>query len=240
MVNSRPAATYFKRVEQKYILSPAQYRSVLGFLDDFAQEDEYGLSTVYSIYYDSDTFALTRNCLNPAVFKEKLRLRSYDTLTQGGVIYWELKKKFRGITYKQRFPAVFDMAGAYTDINSISGDQTYTYHEIKWLAKTYRPRPQFLICYERRAFRGLGRDDFRVTFDTHIHWRNRGLDFAQGFYGKPLCDENYYIMELKICGAVPLEFNHQLTGLKIFPVAFSKYKLTYLQYLAGGKEHIHV
>jgi hypothetical protein len=240
MVNSRPAAIYFKRVEQKYILRPAQYRSVLGFLDDFTQEDEYGLSTVYSIYYDNDTFALTRNCLNPAAFKEKLRLRCYDTPAQGSAIYWELKKKLRGITYKQRLPAIFDMAGAYMDINSISGDQTYTCHEIKWLAKTYRPRPQFLICYERHAFRGLGGDDFRVTFDTRIHWRNRGLDFAQGFYGEPLYDENYYIMELKIRGAVPLEFNHRLTGLKIFPTAFSKYKLACLHYLAGGKERIHV
>jgi hypothetical protein len=92
MVNSRLAATYFKRVEQKYVLSPAQYRGVLGFLNNFAKEDEYGLSTVYSIYYDSDNFALTRNCLNPAAFKKKLRLRSYGILTQNGTIYWELKK----------------------------------------------------------------------------------------------------------------------------------------------------
>jgi hypothetical protein len=97
-----------------------------------------------------------------------------------------------------------------------------------------------MICYERRAFRGLGGDDFRITFDTRIRWRNTGLDFAQGFYGEPLCDGDRYIMELKIGGAVPLEFNHQLTSLKIFPVAFSKYKLTYLQYLTQGKESIHV
>jgi SPX domain protein involved in polyphosphate accumulation len=237
MVVNKPAATYFKRYEQKYILNHSQYNEIAGPLGDFAREDEFGLSTIYSIYYDSDDFRLTRNSMGNSAFKEKLRVRSYGIPAPGDTVYWELKKKLHGLTYKQRIPVVFDEFGRFLDIGAINGTGNYTYRELKWLAETYKPVPQFMVCYERRAFQGIEDDRLRVTFDTNILWRNEALDFSKGFSGSPLRGENEYIMELKTCGAVPFELSRHLTRLKIFPVVFSKFKTAYLHYFYKEKEY---
>jgi hypothetical protein len=237
MAPSKPTATYSKRFEQKYILNQSQYYEVLGFLGEFVREDEFGLSTVYSIYYDSDDFKLSRSAVDNSVFKEKLRLRCYGVPIPGDAVYWELKKKLRGVTYKQRISAAFDNSGVYLDIAAINGRTDYTYHEINWLAETYKPHPKFMICYERQAFQGIEDDRFRLTFDTNVLWRSTDLDFSGGFYGTPLCGENEYIMELKTCDAIPMALSRHLTRLKIFPVSFSKYKLTYFHYVNDNKEY---
>ena len=68
----------FKRYEKKYLLSAPQYERFRRRLDGYIEPDEYFSSTVCSVYYDTDDFELIRHSIDAPVYKEKLRLRSYN------------------------------------------------------------------------------------------------------------------------------------------------------------------
>jgi SPX domain protein involved in polyphosphate accumulation len=224
MGNPVPPATYFQRHEQKYLLNAFQYHSLLGVLEEFAHPDEYGLSTVYSIYYDTGGFEIARKALEKSTYKEKLRLRSYGIPHAGDTVYLELKKKLDGLTYKRRIPLSFDGMEKCRDLRPDIAGQNYVFDEIKWFLQYYKPFPQFMISYNRLAFRGREHNTLRITFDTNIRGRVRDLDFSQGPGGRMLLDEDTYLMEVKTDRSIPLFLTARLTELQIFPSSFSKYR----------------
>ena len=67
----------FQRVEQKYLLTDAQYTTLWDVLQPYMKPDAYGRSTVCSIYFDTPDRRLVRTSLEKPVYKEKLRLRTY-------------------------------------------------------------------------------------------------------------------------------------------------------------------
>jgi SPX domain protein involved in polyphosphate accumulation len=219
--------TYFQRHEQKYLLNAFQYHAFLEILKEFARHDEYGLSTIYSIYYDNSDFEIARKALEKSAYKEKLRLRSYGIPHSGDTVYWELKKKFNSLTYKQRVPAPFAGTDKLFDFAPDNSACNYISDEINWFLRYYSPFPRFMISYDRLAFRVPENEALRITFDTNIRWRADGLDFSKGSYGAPLLNEDKYLMELKIDKSIPLFLTDQLTRLKIFPISFSKYRTAY-------------
>jgi hypothetical protein len=227
MENPRVVTTYFQRHEQKYLLNAFQYHAFLNILDGFTRPDEYGQSTIYSIYYDNEDFEIARKALEKSAYKEKLRLRSYGIPRPLDTVYWELKKKFNGLTYKQRVPVLFAGTDKYLDFMPDNSARNYISDEISWFLRYYRPFPQFMISYDRLAFRGLENEALRITFDSNIRWRAEDLDFSKGPWGAPLLAKDEYLMELKIDKSIPLFLADQLTRLKIFPISFSKYRTAY-------------
>jgi hypothetical protein len=230
MHNPGSALTYFQRYEQKYLLNQFQYDAIMGALPGFTREDEFGLTTVYSIYYDTDDYAITKKLLDKSVYKEKLRLRSYGVPRKGDTVYIELKKKFNGVTYKQRAPVRFAGIDSYLNL-SLGYDSDYIAGEINWFLQYYNPSPKFMLWYDRLAFRGMENKDLRITFDTHIRWQDLAVDFAKGYYGYPLLAENIYLMELKVDNSLPLFLSRLLAQLRIFPVSFSKHKTAYEDFM---------
>lgn len=79
----------FKRVEYKYLLSPQQFDSLTESLADKIRPDEFGRSTVSSLYYDTRQFAMINRSLEKPVYKEKLRIRAYGTPEDGDPVYVE-------------------------------------------------------------------------------------------------------------------------------------------------------
>jgi hypothetical protein len=227
-MNKDPAAAaFFQRYEQKYLLNTFQYHELLALLNGFVCADEHGLSTIYSIYYDNDEFGIARNSLNKSVYKEKLRLRSYGIPQPGDTVYLELKKKLKGITYKQRIPLLFTGMEQCLNLRPDNYPHDYIRNEIEWVLDYYNPFPRFMVCYNRRSFRGVEDKTLRITFDTNIRWRASGLDFSLGSYGSPLLAENKYLMEVKVGNSMPLYLTARLSGLKIFPFSFSKFRSAY-------------
>jgi hypothetical protein len=227
MNNSFPDTAFFQRHEQKYLLDTFQYAQFTSVLNEFACADTYGLSTIYSVYYDNDEFGIARNSPHKSVYKEKLRLRSYGIPKPGDTVYLELKKKLKGITYKGRISLLF--TGMEQCLNSRPDNypRNYILNEMEWVLNYYKPSPQFMICYDRRAFQGLKDETLRITFDTNIRWRTSGLDFSRGPYGSPMIGENEYLMELKVENSIPPYLAAHLSRLKIFPLSFSKYRTAY-------------
>jgi hypothetical protein len=221
------ATAFFQRYEQKYLLDTFQYHEFLSFLDGFAAVGEYGPCTVYSLYFDNDKFEIAQKSLGKSGYKEKLRLRSYGIPQPGDMVYLEIKKKYKGVTYKQRIPVPFTGTEQCCGLKPDNYPGNYIFNELDWFLNYYKPSPQFMICYDRRSFQGREDDTLRITFDANIRWRTSGLDFSRGPYGSPLLAKNNYLMEVKVGNSIPLYLTAHLARLKIFPFSFSKFRSAY-------------
>ena len=74
------AGNIFERVEIKYLLTKEQYDALRIKLEPYMQVDEYGLSTISSIYYDTANYDLIRTSMEKPVYKEKLILILFNNI----------------------------------------------------------------------------------------------------------------------------------------------------------------
>ena len=91
-----------KRYELKYLLDGAQTDYLVKSLEGHMKLDQYGRTSIASLYYDTPNYQLIRASVEKPPFKEKIRLRSYGLATQESPVYLELKRKAYGIVYKRR------------------------------------------------------------------------------------------------------------------------------------------
>ena len=75
----KAGGSVFQRIEEKYMMSREQYEALLVRITPYMAADEYGLSKICNIYFDTETDELVRASNEKPLFKEKLRLRSYGT-----------------------------------------------------------------------------------------------------------------------------------------------------------------
>ena len=90
-VSGMAYANTFQRMEIKYLLTSQQTEAVLQKISGFMIEDEYSRQTICSLYCDSPDDILARISLDKPVYKEKLRLRAYGTLTDSSPVFLEIK-----------------------------------------------------------------------------------------------------------------------------------------------------
>ena len=103
----------FRRKEQKYLLNVAQRQAFTELMEANMQPDKYPRSSIRNIYYDTPDYRLIRRSLEKPVYKEKLRLRCYGDPGQGGDVFLEMKKKYKGVVYKRRVAMTVEAATAY-------------------------------------------------------------------------------------------------------------------------------
>ena len=221
----------FQRFEKKYLLTQAQYAALLDGMSPYLQPDEYGHYTICNIYYDTDNYQLIRASLDKPVYKEKLRMRSYGVPSDGDNVFVELKKKFDGVVYKRRVVMEVSQAVDYLSGAARPHQEGQICHEIDWFLKSYRPRPQVFIAYDRSALAGIENGELRVTFDTNLRWRDKDLDLRLGDAGQPILPQDRILMEIKIPGTAPVWLGHLLSRNGVFPTSFSKYGACYRQNL---------
>lgn len=219
--------TVFQRYEYKYLLDDNQYNLVLRTLAQRdVVEDDYGKTTICNLYFDTPDYALIRRSLAKPVYKEKLRIRTYGTATSDCSVFVEIKKKYDGIVYKRRI--VTDFASAE---NFCRGKPLVAVgqicNEINYFANFYPDLlPRMYLSYDRCAYFGSG--GLRITFDDHILWRNYDLDLRKKPYGDEILQQGQHLMEVKVCGAMPLWLAKFLSANGIFRTGFSKYGRAYL------------
>lgn len=217
----------FKRYEKKYLLTQEKYERLREALDGRIEPDEYYSSTVCSIYYDTDDYSLIRHSIDRPVYKEKLRVRSYNVPAPEDRVFVELKKKFKGIVYKRRAAMSAAEAARYLAGKAAAPADSQMIREIDWFLRQYLPAPKVLIACDRLAFRAKDDHELRITFDRDIRWRDTELELTMGSHGRPLLAEGQVLMEIKIPGAAPLWLARLLSDLEIYPVSFSKYGTCY-------------
>ena len=96
------AQTVFNRYEKKYILPKEIYFELRERIQDKMIEDEYGLSTICNIYYDTSNKELIRKSIDKPIYKEKLRIRSYGVPKRNSKVFVEIKKKYNKVVNKRR------------------------------------------------------------------------------------------------------------------------------------------
>ncbi|MDO5326409.1 MAG: polyphosphate polymerase domain-containing protein [Clostridia bacterium] len=228
----------FKRYELKYMMTRAQKEDLLRAMEGHLQLDRYGHSTIRNIYFDTDTFRLVRRSIEKPLYKEKLRVRSYQRAGEKSMVFMELKKKFESVVYKRRvmLPHREAMDALENDrplpISSQIGAEIAAFREF------YGPtlKPSMLLTYEREAYFPVDGTDFRLTLDENILWRMDNMDLGAEAYGNAVLDDDRVLMEVKTPGGIPLWMTRFLTENKIYQTSFSKYGAAFLQWQAG--EHL--
>ena len=101
-VNVEDPIAVMQRFELKYILNREQIAYLQRRLEGHMQPDQFGKTSIASLYYDTPDMRLIRTSLEGLPFKEKLRLRSYGLATENSPVFLELKRKAHGVVYKRR------------------------------------------------------------------------------------------------------------------------------------------
>ena len=231
----------FKRYEIKYLLTETQKQAILQAMQPWMKLDRYGRTTIRNLYYDTDTYRLIRRSLEKPAYKEKLRIRSYQTAAPEDPVFVELKKKYKSVVYKSRLTlperqAVFSFTqGIPLPVRSQIAD------EIEYFRSYYQSlHPVVFLAYEREAFYALDGSDFRVTFDENILCRTCDLSLGSEAYGTLLLDRGRILMEIKTAGGLSLWMSHELNRLRLYQTSFSKYGLAYQNMMEEQRREYHV
>lgn len=227
----------FERRELKYRITDAQRAALEAVFGARMVPDEYGESTICNIYYDTADYRLIRASLEKPAYKEKLRLRSYGVTEQGGEVFLELKKKYKGIVYKRRITLPEDAAGEFIAGRAPLGEHGQIGREIEYFTAFYAPLlPAVHLSYERSAWFSREDRDLRITFDKNIRFRQEDVSLTLPAGGRRILPEGESLMEIKAAAALPLWLVSELDTLGIYQSTFSKYGEAYKAILAGAQK----
>lgn len=217
----------FKRHEIKYLITINQYINLMDYLNDKVEKDVVYKSTICNVYYDTDNFELIRKSIEKPIYKEKLRIRSYNKTTLDSSVYVELKKKYDHIVYKRREKIAYK----YVLNNSfLEGAETQIDKEIKYFNDFYGGlTPKMFLSYERVAYYFKDDKQIRITFDTNIKYQTENVSLIPSISDIKLLPNNFVLMELKVPFSIPYNLAKYLSSEKIFKTSFSKYGTAYKQ-----------
>lgn len=229
----------FRRYEVKYLLTHQDKALLLETMQPYMHPDAYGRTVIRNIYYDTTNYLLIRNSLEKPMYKEKLRLRGYQTVRPRDPVFVELKKKYDSVVYKRRMVLPEEEAVACLQTGRHLPEGAQIAAEIDAFRAFYRELvPVVFLSYEREAFCPLDGSDFRITFDENILFRDFDFSLEKEAYGQPLLGPTQTLLEIKTPGGMPLWMTRTLSALKIYPVSFSKYGSAYQKMwkekLSGG------
>lgn len=214
----------FERHEIKYLITNEQKKKILRATSEHMKGDQYGKSTICNIYFDLPDYYLIRHSLEKPIYKEKLRVRSYGIATDDSTVFVELKKKYKSVVYKRRISMTEHEAMQYLCGSGSLANPSQISKEIDYFCSFYKGiRPTVFLSYDREAFYDVNDDNFRITFDENILWRDYDLSLTRGVYGSPVLLPNQSLMEIKTAEAIPLWMVSVLTKNHIYHTSFSKY-----------------
>lgn len=208
------------RVEMKYVLTNVQLSYLKSALDSYMKVDQYGKTSIASLYYDTPDFRLIRTSLEKPEYKEKIRLRSYGLANEQTKVFLELKRKVSGLVYKRRIALKEKDATSILDGDLYNEEQISK--EIMYFSNYYRNLvPAFLIIYDRVAYFDPN-SDLRLTIDENPRYRTKELNLHTSLDGTPLLENGGAILEIKVQGAMPLWLTKILSDGGIYQSSFSK------------------
>ena len=223
------------RFERKYLIDKEQYYLLLGFTEGKIVENIETDYKISNLYYDTENYDLIKSSINIPVYKEKLRLRTYESPGISIPAYIELKKKVDGLIYKKRFKTTLAeglafLGGGLCPVTS--GKDASVVREISRYLDKNDLSAKALITYNREAWHGVSDPSLRVTFDTNIVYKDMNLGQNKTYTEMPLIEYDKMIMEIKTTGGIPIWLSKTLSELEIFPTTFSKYETAYKTYIS--------
>ncbi len=211
----------FERVEEKYFLSKNQKELLFNEIDKYITKDTFYKSNILNIYFDNDNDELVIRSGTKPIYKDKIRLRSYDIPTLNSDVFLEMKSKYNGVTSKRRIK--LKLKDFYDYLYYGKKYDTQIMRELDYLFKYYNLKPNYFVGYDRLSYKGKDNDNLRITIDSNLRYRKDDLKLEDGDKGKKYFDDDRYIMEIKTLDSMPLWLTNILSKLKIYPISFSKY-----------------
>ena len=224
----------FNRVEKKYLLNEEQYHNLIILINEYMNHDKFYKSTICNIYFDTDDYELVRTSIEKPIYKEKLRLRSYNVPSLDDEVFFEIKKKYNSIVNKRRITLSLKDYYKYINMEKISNKDSQISKEIIYMIKHYNLKPKVFLAYDRKAYISKQDKNLRITIDNNIRSRNYDLKLEHGDKGELLSDEKYYLMEIKSLNGYPRWLVECLSNNNIFPKTFSKYGNVYKKMMKEG------
>lgn len=219
----------FQRQEYKYIMTKSQKAKIIKAINEHGVIlDSYGRTTVRNVYYDTDSYRLIRHSIESPVYKEKLRLRSYEPARDDSAVFVELKKKYDHIVYKRRIPLKTSVAESWLSGESPRPDDRQITKEIDYFLSFYKTlKPVIFLSYEREAYSSANDNDLRITFDENILSRQKDLSLKVDVYGDYVLPPEMTLMEIKCGGSMPKWLATELSKNRLYKTSFSKYGTAY-------------
>ncbi|WP_096190312.1 polyphosphate polymerase domain-containing protein [Evansella halocellulosilytica] len=226
------AGEFFSRYEIKYLIPFDTYEKLAELLEKRMVFDKYGNSegkyNIISLYFDSPDKKIYYETRNKNRFRQKLRLRIYNSATVHDQAFFEIKKKYKKRVNKRRTSIKLRDAYAYiydqvkTDQKiDVSNEQIF--HEIDSFRSLYNLKPENIVSYDRQAFVGVADADLRITFDYNLKCRNEDLRIENGPEGTHFVDPNLVVLEVKVNHSVPLWLSKLLSELNCPKKSVSKF-----------------
>lgn len=228
----------FNRHELKFLIEEATYYELLKVLEPHVEMDSNGDAegyyTISSIYYDTPDHLFHYEKMSGQVFRQKLRLRTYNHPKLESKSFLEIKKKNSCFVNKRR--TVMPLKEAYAFLKAplevgaelpfqSSNDQIL--REAHFLKAFYNLEPKVVVSYERQAFQAKNNPDLRVTFDKNIRKRTSQFRLENGHFGEPYVGDGFYVLEIKVTGQLPLWVVKILSDFRCYMRSFSKYSNSY-------------
>lgn len=221
---------FFRRIEQKYVLSKKEYEKLNKEIQKYVNKDPYYYSNILSVYFDTKDDRLIINSMESPLYKEKFRLRSYGPCKDNDKVFLEIKKKYNSITSKRRTTMTLKEFWDYYNSGKVpSKYMNNTMKEIDYDFKKYNLIPKMFISYERYSYYDKNNKNIRITFDFNARFRTFNLNLDSNSDTKQIIKDDIYIMEVKSLDKIPMWLVKIFSKLKIYPKSFSKYKEAYLK-----------
>lgn len=173
----------------------------------------------YTLYFDTEDFAMYRDHSHGHANRQKVRIRSY---VNSNLNFLEVKTKDNhGRTKKKRI-AMHDFAPSAPDCDSFNCETEENAAYYDFLLHYLRYSPERLAPAIENRFNRItlvnNRKTERVTIDTDLQFRNKTT-------GKAFSFDGIAIIELKRDGLEFSPVTTMLNALRIKPHGFSKYCL---------------
>lgn len=210
------------RKEEKFLLTEDKYQKLLNKIKTYIQPDIYYQEKICSVYFDNENNDLITHSIDKPLYKEKIRLRSYNVPKEDDTVFLEMKKKYNGLSNKRRVVLTLKEANDYIYHGIMPKTNPQIMNEIDYVFRYYQLKPKISITYDREAFVSKEDETFRITFDSQIKSSITNVTLNE------LKDEesvlkNQYIMEIKTLKGLPIWLNQALNELKVYPISYSKY-----------------
>ena len=222
-----------QRYEMKFILTKDQLVAFKNALNGHMEVDQYGKTSIASIYYDTPDYYLVRTSLEKPVYKEKIRLRSYGLANEDKHVYLELKRKVSGLVYKRRISLKEETATSFLNKKSNLKDNQIS-REIEYFRNQFNKlEPKIMIIYDRTSYAETN-GDIRLTIDENPRYRTYDLNLHTSMEGNLLLPSGSAILEIKVQQELPLWLVNILSTYKIYKNSFSKVGEAYKLIHASG------
>lgn len=225
------AIEIFRRREQKYLITKAQYAALIEKLSPHMRPDKFGIDgryTVISLYFENTDRKIYFETKNKLKYRQKLRLRVYNQADLSSTAFFEVKQKHKKVVNKRRMQIQLSEAYRYLesadpDLDSFKTSNPQVLREIDYFRKTYGLEPEMVVSYDRHALHHKEDADLRMTFDFNLRCRKDDLRLENGSHGDLFIDENLVVLEVKVNDSVPLWLTRILSKVECEQRSASKF-----------------